>query len=87
MNILTLRVIKTILVTCEVTTSESLCERYKVSDRQLKRLIVSARGMGADIRSEKVDGQYIWVCHNADAVYTAGKLRSALELCTSGSLL
>lgn len=87
MKYITLRIIKTILVTCEDSTSESLCDRYKLSDRQLKRHIVEARSYGADIQSIKVDGRYVWTCHNENAILQAGKLRTALELATATTLL
>lgn len=68
-------------------TAEELRERLDVSDRTLKRMIVEAKELGADLQSCRIEGGYYWVCRNWDQLQRRGLLARWIELEESRSLV
>ncbi len=62
------------------TTTETLCERYELSQRQLMRHIDEARQLGAKIRSARANGRHYWVCDNWMEIEQTGRLARWLTL-------
>lgn len=62
------------------TTTETLCERYGLSQRQLMRHIDEARQLGAQIRTARANGRHYWVCDNWMDIEQSGRLARWLTL-------
>lgn len=62
------------------STTETLCERYGISQRQLLRHIDEARQLGAKIRSSRANGRHYWICDNWQEIEQTGRLARWLTL-------
>lgn len=62
-------------------TAEWLANYYGVCDRTLKRYIVEARQLGADLEPVKMmDGRYHWTCTNWATIQQRGLLSRWIAL-------
>lgn len=62
------------------STTETLCERYGISQRQLLRHIKEGRQLGAQLRSSRANGRHYWVCDNWQEIEQTGRLARWLTL-------
>ena len=60
-------------------SSETLGRQLDISPATVKRYVVEARQIGADIRSVRLGGGWVYELRNADAVMTRVKLWIDLE--------
>lgn len=62
-------------------TAEWLSNYYGISDRTLKRYLVDAKALGAELAPVKMmDGRYHWTCENWPTIHQRGLLSRWIAL-------